>query len=723
MKIRFKLLLLLLTVSILPLVLVQAGVLDSLRTLSEEIGGEVRSELVTKSSVELKRLVEDHARVLSKQRRIVELNLQQISAELSAWIEDGNGFRLPEVFLGSGLGQRDIDPPERKYQRHDQGMMMQGMSALDFDSVRYFPGFPDSGKKLLPSGSPDAVLPLLKAVAFKNPDLTLWIRAVFRSGEELVYPATTSMRMNMHETVPVINENPVSTWSLPRKDILTGQTVLTASLSVFVDKSAVGSVSIDVPLATLLHGYNHLDAFSHNIASLLVRLEPEGSGTDGNGIGGVEVVAKEVTSPSPKTMMHSWEPPTSQMLLSSTDADQFSQFHKFLENGKSGVLSMPYNGRDSIWAFSSPDERGVSLVLILPHADVVAPAEKAKSYVQCVINDQYLHTVFVLVFVVVLVSLLAFMLSRRFTENILILARGVKRIASGDFSARVEVSGEDEVGELARDFNSMAPALREHIEIKSALDVAMEVQTNLLPQVSPHIKGYDIHGESRYCDELGGDYFDYIRPDRDGENIRFAIGDVSGHGVPAAMLMGSVRGYLRARTLSGGQLGDIVTDVNRLVAQDTYKTGQFMTMLMVELDPVKSEFRWVRAGHEPALIFDPARNDFIRLEGEGIVLGAFEDSEYLENCCAELEDGQILVLGTDGIWEASDKDGELFGKERLWKVIDLKKNSSAQSIVSGIFAAVQDFTGRSKQEDDLTVVVIKKENNNTPEELQHEKVI
>jgi len=126
--------------------------------------------------------------------------------------------------------------------------------------------------------------------------------------------------------------------------------------------------------------------------------------------------------------------------------------------------------------------------------------------------------------------------------------------------------------------------------------------------------------------------------------------------------------------------------------------------------------RWVRAGHEPALIFDPAKNDFIRLEGEGIVLGAFEDAEFSENSCADLEEGQILVLGTDGIWEASNKDGEFFGKERLWDLINLKKNSTAESIVSGIFAAVQDFTGRSKQEDDLTVVVIKKENN-TPEEL------
>ncbi len=711
MKIRFKLLLLLFSVSILPLIIIQTGVQESLRSLSTEIGDEVRSELVSKSSVELKRLVEDHARVLSKQRRIVELNLQQISAELSAWIEDGSEFSLPEVFLGTNLNPVDIERLESKYKQHEQSMM-HGTYVLDFDSVNYKSGYPSNHKSILPYGTSDAVLPLLKAVEIKNPELTLWIRAVFNSGESLVYPAASGMKMSMHNTVPVINENAIPSWSLPQKDNLTGRTVLTASLGVFINNRAVGTVAIDVPLDTLLHGYNHLDVFSHNIDSLLVRID-----SDAVNDGEVEVVAKEVAASSRKSMMHMWEPPTTQMLLSSTDATLFSRFQKYLKNGKSGVLSMPYNGRDSIWAFSSPDDRGISLVLILPHDDVVAPADKAKSYVQLAIKNQYIQTVIILGAVLLLVSILSFLLSRRFSENILILAKGVKRIASGDFSTRVEVVGKDEIGELAQDFNTMVPTLMEHIEIKSSLDVAMEVQTNLLPQTSPQIRGYDVYGESRYCDELGGDYFDYIRPESDGENIRFAIGDVSGHGVPAAMLMGSVRGYLRARTLSGGSLGEIITDVNRLVAQDTYKTGQFMTMLMVELDPENSELRWVRAGHEPALIYDPAENDFSRLEGEGIVLGAFEDVEYSEECCAELKDGQILILGTDGIWEASNNEGEFFGKERLWELIDLKRDSTAQSIASGIFAAVQDFTGRSKQEDDLTVVVIKKASNNTPEEL------
>ncbi|SDL52521.1 sigma-B regulation protein RsbU (phosphoserine phosphatase) [Maridesulfovibrio ferrireducens] len=703
MKIRFKLLLLLLAVSIIPLVIVQAGVLESLRSLSGEIGEEVRRELVNKSSVELKRLVEDHARVLSKQRRIVELNLQQLSAELSTWIEEGDQFLLPEIFIGvEELAEEDNSKRlQQKYKLQNSGM--HGKGRIDFNSVGYSAGYQGKADRLLPQGSVNIISPLFKSIEKKNPDLTLWINAIFISGESLTYPAR-SKRMSMHQTVPVINGNLSPVWSLPQKDPVTGKTVLTASLGIIVRGKAVGSASIDIPLDTILHGYNHLGAFSDNIDSLLVRRE---GNTENSGI---EVIAQQISSAGQNHMMHMWEPSAKQTLLSSTNTILFSRFKKFLADGKSGVMSMAYKGRDSIWAFSAPDKRGISLVLILPHDDVVEPAEKAKSFVNFTIGEQYKNTTYVLLAVVLLVSALAFLFSRRFTKNILTLAKGVKRIASGDFSAQVELSSSDEVGELAKDFNKMVPALQEHIEIKSALDVAMEVQTNLLPQTSPNIPTYEIFGESRYCDELGGDYFDYIMPHTDGESIRFAVGDVSGHGVPAAMLMGSIRGYVRARTLSGGTLGEVLTDVNKLVAEDTYKTGQFMTMIMVELDPDKNELRWVRAGHEPALIFDPGKDEFIKLEGQGIALGAIEEATYMENYCADLNAGQILILGTDGIWEASNEKGEFFGKQRLLEVIDSEKDSPAEVLVNSIFEAVHTFTGRDKQEDDLTVVVVKKIN-------------
>ncbi len=704
MKIRSKLLLLLLLVSILPLLAVQLNGLDSLRLLADNIGGEVRHELVQKSSVELKRLVEDHARVLAKQRKIVELNLRQLSAELSLWIQDREAYTLPEVLLYSGLRNEESEKIRlfKKYSPKSWSGMHRNLR-INFSTLRYTPG-PASFADIIPTESMSAVLPLFKNIEMNNPELNLWIRAEFLSGESLSYPAL-SFTNKMHSGVSTVNIGSEINWSPPRKDIVTGKTVLTASVSIISkDGSNIGVISTDVPLDTLLHGYNHLNVFSHNIFSVLAKVE---TGTEGNKK--VMVVAKELPAGNDHSMMkmNMWMPSINQEQLVSSGSTTFDKFRTLLEQGKSGVVSMPYKDVESIWAFSAPDKSGVALILILPHSDVVDPAQKAEASIHASINAQLKGLVYILVCVVLLVTLLAFFMSRRFTKSILILAEGVKRISSGDFTAHVEVATADEVGELADNFNNMVPSLREHIEIKSALDVAMEVQTNLLPQKSPIIDAFDIHGESRYCDELGGDYFDYIKPYGDNDSICFAVGDVSGHGIQSAMLMGSARGYLRARMINDGELGKIMTDVNRLIASDTYKTGQFMTMMMVELEPKTKRLRWVRAGHEPALIFDPITGDFIELIGDGLALGIMDETSYGESQYDDFRSGQILILGTDGIWEASNEDGEFFGKQRLRDVIAIGKDNPAIEIVNSVLDAVQKFTGKKPQEDDLTIVVIK----------------
>ncbi|WP_031484261.1 SpoIIE family protein phosphatase [Maridesulfovibrio frigidus] len=704
MKIRSKLLLLLLLVSILPLLAVQFNGLDSMRLLADSIGGEVRHELVQKSSVELKRLVEDHARVLEKQRKIVELNLRQLSAELSLWIQDRGAYTPPEVLLYSDPKNEESEKIRlaKKYSPKSWSGMHRNLR-LNFRTLRYMPG-PASFADIVPIEYMSSVLPLFKNTERNNPELNLWIRAEFLSGESLSYPALSFVD-KMHSAVSTVNKGSEINWSSPRKDVVTGKTVLTASVSIISkDGTKLGVLSTDVPLDTLLHGYNHLNAFSHNIFSVLAKAK-----TDVDGNKKVMVVAEELPAGNRHSMMkmNMWMPSLNQEQLTSSGSAEFEKFQTLLEQGKSGVMSMPYKDIESIWAFSAPDKRGVALILILPHSDVVEPALKVEASIHTSINEQLKGLVYILVCVVLLVTLLAFFMSRRFTESILILAKGVKRISTGDFAAHVEVKTTDEVGELADNFNKMVPSLREHIEIKSAIDVAMEVQTNLLPQKSPVIDLFDIHGESRYCDELGGDYFDYIKTYGDNDRICFAVGDVSGHGIQSAMLMGSARGYLRARMINDGELGKIMTDVNRLIASDTYKTGQFMTMMMVELDPHTKRLRWVRAGHEPALIFDPLTGDFIELVGDGLALGIMDESCYFVSQYDDFGAGQILILGTDGIWEASNEDGEFFGKQRLKEVIAIGKDKPAVEIVNSVLDAVQRFTGKKPQEDDLTIVVIK----------------
>jgi len=142
----------------------------------------------------------------------------------------------------------------------------------------------------------------------------------------------------------------------------------------------------------------------------------------------------------------------------------------------------------------------------------------------------------------------------------------------------------------------------EHDMIKQSLDLAREVQQNLLPHKNPQMEGLDIAGRSIYCDETGGDYYDFIISDT-GENgkLAIAIGDVSGHGISSALLMATVRSSLRQRLSQPGSAGGIISDVNRQLAQDVEDSGQFMTLFYLMIDPTKKHLHWVRAGHDPAI--------------------------------------------------------------------------------------------------------------------------
>jgi serine phosphatase RsbU (regulator of sigma subunit) len=247
-----------------------------------------------------------------------------------------------------------------------------------------------------------------------------------------------------------------------------------------------------------------------------------------------------------------------------------------------------------------------------------------------------------------------------------------------------------------------------HLEkIIAALNVAQEVQQSLLPQHPPEKIQFDISGGSRYCDETGGDYYDYIELPRLGPDVyAIAVGDVSGHGISSALLMASVRAYLRSRVTQAGSVAEIITDVNRLVSLDTMETNQFMTLFFLVVEGKSGRLTWVRAGHDPAVVFSSASNQFGELKGGGIPLGVDEDWRY-EESTAQIKSGQILVLTTDGIMESHNQEGDMFGKDRIKEVIRRNADLDADGIRRAIFAAVEDFRGKAPREDDVTLVVAK----------------
>jgi len=370
---------------------------------------------------------------------------------------------------------------------------------------------------------------------------------------------------------------------------------------------------------------------------------------------------------------------------------------KAMKTSSYGTILGAGHPSDEVVGYYKLQEAPWSLVMIAPGKEILAPIVRFRLY-YLAIGAGFIF------FIVVLIRIV----TGRTAVAIKEVSQAAECVAGGDYGKLLTVKTRDEVGELIRSFNSMVQQLKERMEMKQAMNLAMEVQQNLLPRKMPQIKGLDIAARSIYCDETGGDLYDFLKTNGDNpDSIGIAVGDVSGHGIPAALLMATVRAFLKSRVTQPGSAAGIISDVNRLVTHDTGDTGQFMTLFYAAIDTARKELRWVRAGHDPAVLYDPDTDSFTELDGRGMALGVDGGYVYREGGVIDLSDGQVLLIGTDGLWETHNKSDEMFGKDRLEAIIRQNARTSADKILGSIIQAVQDFRASAKQEDDITLVVIK----------------
>lgn len=245
-------------------------------------------------------------------------------------------------------------------------------------------------------------------------------------------------------------------------------------------------------------------------------------------------------------------------------------------------------------------------------------------------------------------------------------------------------------------------------EQKKALALAGEVQKSLLPQRDMAMDGLEVAGKNVSCDEIGGDYFDFLwRQDMPGSPFGVVVGDITGHGVDSALLMTTARAFLRMRASQPGSITDIVNAMNRHLAADVLESGKFMTLFYMTIDPAGNRIEWVRAGHDPALVYDPVSDTFEELKGSGVALGLDESFRYAANRKTGLHRGQIFALGTDGVWESRNKAGEMFGKKRFQAIIRAKSGAGAGEILDAVFEELGRFMAGTRPEDDITLVILK----------------
>jgi sigma-B regulation protein RsbU (phosphoserine phosphatase) len=284
----------------------------------------------------------------------------------------------------------------------------------------------------------------------------------------------------------------------------------------------------------------------------------------------------------------------------------------------------------------------------------------------------------------------------------------VRRVRKGHFKQKVRVVSNDELGVLGDGLNEMTEGLIERDQIRQSLHLAEEVQQTLLPRQNPKVDGLDIAATIVYCDETGGDYYDYLDTSKTYPgSFTMAIGDVSGHGISSALMMATARAFLRQRSVLPGIPADIVSDVNQQITRDFGESGGFMTLFYLSIDPVNRSLGWVRAGHDPAIFYDPETGKFDELRGSGMALGVDAGRRYEQFQKTDLKPGQVIVLGSDGLWEARNPQGEMFGKEPIHQIIRKSPAATAGEILISCFNRFNVFLGDRTPEDDVTLVVIR----------------
>lgn len=237
---------------------------------------------------------------------------------------------------------------------------------------------------------------------------------------------------------------------------------------------------------------------------------------------------------------------------------------------------------------------------------------------------------------------------------------------------------------------------------------AGQVQRSFLPSASQCLKGFELAGHSISCIEVGGDYFDYLYgPDFQDDSLKVIVGDVSGHGIDAALLMSAARTFIRTRATIPGKPAEVVSAINQYFYTDNSRTGHFMTLFYLDVDLATGDASWVRAGHDPALVFDPRTDRFEELKGIGLPLGVDYRHCYREYPLPKLPKGSVIALGTDGVWDARNEKEEFFGKDHFKNILRETAMLSAQEIVNAVLEELGKFCRGVPLDDDVTLVIVK----------------
>lgn len=395
--------------------------------------------------------------------------------------------------------------------------------------------------------------------------------------------------------------------------------------------------------------------------------------------------------------------------------------------GCSGLEKLTLDGREVYLAYAPLEKLGWSFATVMDVAEVVSPALKNHQMILALtgeISRQQNNAIkktthvflFMLMVAAVVIGVVSILFSAKLAAPIHRLTEEVRQIDGGNLNSPIWIHTGDEVEELGNAFNAMTAQLRQYIgnleaataekeRVRTELTLASRIQADMLPDsgcARRDREEFSLYASMTPAKGVGGDFYDFFLTDED--HLVVLIADVSGKGVPASLFMVVAKTLLQSRIEGSSTLAEAVSAVNERLCT-VNKNGMFVTAWIGVLELSTGLLTYVNAGHNPPLFGNGKKGYEYLKERSGFVLAGMEGMAYQQKTL-QLVSGDALFLYTDGVTEANDEQGSLYGESRLLALLNSHAQEKPQQLAETVWKDVQDFQGEAEQFDDITMLAL-----------------
>ncbi len=706
MKFRTRLLILLLTITLIPLSLSFLFQRGSTLHLGNKLANDTHLLLNKNAETLLHSLVDNFGKILKRDKAMALLALQIQAQAVERRISTATPKHPEPIFFSADYDSpqscpKDLTVTKKRKKKDKEGKLLPIPVSFSQQVIFLAQGIKpaevtDQLKQI--STMPE----IYKTLHNIQPDLFLWQYTTLNSGIHSSfpgkggYPDSYDPRQRQWYKDAVAKGKPVQELLT---DLTTGTLILTLAEPVyFRDGKLAGVTALDIDYRQFFADWEIPSEWTDNAQQMVLVYHQDA--TDPNQK--LEILLRN----QGEDHSQNWRIPVQREYLDLADP-QLQALRQDILDGTSAVRQVIYQEQNVLLAYGSRNGEEPFPLVIVPYQKIIAKAVSAERYVNQQVSFSLKLSAGLTVIVVIAVIFLAIIRSRKVTVPIMQLANAANKLSEGDFSARVDIHTKDELEDLGNIFNGMGERLKEREQMKQSLALAKEIQQQLLPAAAPLCPDFDLAAQSLYCDETGGDYFDFIPLKSSGTpQYGLAVGDVSGHGIGSALVMATARGALHSLVdRHGSHLEMLASELNNQLCRGT-DNADFMTMFYGVLNPDEHSLSWISAGQAP-IFFYHADGQVEELHSSGIPLGIIEETPYEMAPLIKFVSGDILLIGTDGIWETRNMEGEMFGAERVIELLLQQASQDADSIARKLITALDHFRGDNSRDDDITLMIIK----------------